>query len=91
MNNLSDFSSFILSLASSAFYYMGESPDQEIKGEINLDIAKHTIDTISMLEKKTDGNLQPDEIKLIEDILYKLRTKFIKLKKLKNQKQRNNG
>ncbi len=86
MNNLSDFSSFILSLASSAFYYMGESPDSNTKGEINLDIAKHTIDTISMLENKTEGNLQKEEIELIEDILYKLRTKFIKLKKIKNQK-----
>jgi hypothetical protein len=64
---------------------MGESPEPDIKGEINLEIAKHTIDTISMLELKTKGNLQPEEIKLVEDVLYKLRTKFIKLKKTENQ------
>jgi len=84
MNNLSEFSSFVLSLASSAFYYMGESSDSGQKSEINLDIAKHTIDTIAMLEVKTKGNLEQDEITLLEDILYKLRTKFIKLKKIKN-------
>ena len=81
MDNLSDFSSFILSLASSAFYYMGDTPDPEGKKEINLEIAKHTIDTIAMLEEKTTGNLTNDEVKLIEDILYKLRTRYIKLKK----------
>ena len=80
MDNLSDFSSFILSLASSAFYYMGESPSPDTGKEINLDIAKHTIDTISMLENKTRNNLSESELKLLDDILYKLRTKFIKLK-----------
>jgi uncharacterized protein YjaG (DUF416 family) len=83
MNDLSDFSSFVLSLASSAFYYMGESPDSNSK-EINLEVAKHSINTISMLEEKTKGNLSMEEIKLLEDVLYKLRTKFIKLKKMKN-------
>jgi len=82
MENLSEFSSFILSLASSAFYYMGDTPDPDGKKEINFELAKHTIDTIAMLEEKTRGNLREDEIKIIEDILYKLRTRFIKLKKI---------
>ena len=83
MNDLSDFSSFLLSLASSAFYYMGETDEQGNK-EINLDIAKHTINTIEMLEVKTKNNLTKEEAVLIEDILYKLRTKFIKIKSKKN-------
>jgi len=84
MDKLSDFSSFILSLASSAFYYMGESPNPNEKKEINLEIAKHTIDTITMLENKTVNNLSDKEKVLLNDVLYKLRTKFVKLKKEKS-------
>ena len=83
MDKLSDFSSFILSLASSAFYYMGESPNPSEGKEINLEIAKHTIDTITMLENKTINNLSDKEKVLLNDVLYKLRTKFVKLKKEK--------
>ncbi len=82
MNELSEFSSFILSLASSASYYMGDSPES-IKGEVDFKIAQHTIDTICLLKNKTKGNLTPEEDKLIEDVLYKLRITFIKLKKNK--------
>ncbi len=79
-NTLSDFSSFILSLASSASYYMGEYADVK-EEEINFDIACHTINTIELLEKKTKGNLTKDEELFISDVLYRLRMKYIELSK----------
>lgn len=81
-NTLSDFSSFILSLASSASYYMGEYADVK-EEEINFDIACHTINTIELLEKKTKGNLTKDEELFISDVLYRLRIKYLELSKNK--------
>ncbi|MBN2695171.1 DUF1844 domain-containing protein [bacterium] len=79
MDNLSEFSSLILSLASSASYYMGENSP-----EVDLDIACHTINTIEMLQKKTLNNLTKEEETLLEDVLYRMRLKFIEVSKNKN-------
>jgi hypothetical protein len=42
-------------------------------------IAQQTIDTIEMLREKTRGNLEPDETKLIDSLLYELRLHFVEL------------
>lgn len=79
---LTPFASFILSLASSASYYLGDLPGDAVeKVEINLDIAKHNIDILALLKEKTVNNLSPFEAKMLEDLLYKLRTKFIEKSK----------
>jgi hypothetical protein len=44
----------------------------------NLPLAKQTIDLIGMLKEKTKGNLNPEEEKFIEHILYDLRMRYIK-------------
>ncbi len=44
----------------------------------NLPLAKQTIDLIGMLKEKTKGNLTPDEEKLIENILFDLRMRYVK-------------
>jgi len=76
-----DFSSFVLSIASAALYHMGHAPDPsgESAGEVNLPLARQTIETLEMLETKTRGNLEDDEAKLIETVLYELRMSFVKL------------
>jgi len=72
------FSTFILSLYSSALVQLGEVPDLDT-GSVsqNLEIARHSIDIISMLFEKTRNNLDADEMRLIEDLLYELRMKYI--------------
>ncbi len=73
-----DFSTFVLSLAASAMLHMGRAP--EIGGqtvERNLPLARQTIDTLEMLELKTRGNLDGDETKLIQSVLYELRMEFV--------------
>lgn len=76
------FSTFILSLASSALVQLGEVPDPEsgTTGE-NLMLAKHTIDILSMLEAKTKECLDADEYRLLEGLLYDLRMKYVMKKK----------
>jgi hypothetical protein len=76
------FSTFILSLSTSALVHLGELPDPiSNKKEINLPLAKQTISIIEMLKDKTKGNLASEEENLIESVLYDVRLKYIKAPK----------
>ena len=72
------FSAFVLSIASSALVHLGEVPDPE-SGQTtrNLEVAKHNIDVLSMLKDRTAGNLDADEMRLIDAVLYELRLKYV--------------
>ncbi len=72
------FSSFILSLSSSALFHFGELPDPVTnKKQKNIAMAKQTIDILGLLEKKTAGNLEKEEATLLENLLYDLRMRYI--------------
>ncbi len=75
-----NFSNFILSLGTSAVLHFGEFPDP-VSGqqEQNLPMAKHTIDILNLLRDKTSGNLESEEEKLLSDLLYQLRMKYVSL------------
>jgi hypothetical protein len=77
-----DFATFVLSLASSALVYLGESdgpdaPDAPDKGTVDLPLAKQTIDIMAMLLEKTKGNLTEAEDKLLSGVLFDLRIKYV--------------
>jgi len=73
------FSSFVVGLATQALMFMGAMPAPSgQRVERNLDEASVIIDILSMLERKTTGNLAEDEARLIEDILYDLRMRFVR-------------
>lgn len=73
------FSSFLISLGSSAFIHLGDIADPGT-GEYakNLPLAKQTIDLLGMLREKTRNNLQEDEEKLFDHLLYDLRMRYVK-------------
>ncbi len=74
-----DFNSFIFSLSTSALIQLGEIEDPFTqKTAKNLPLAKQTIDLIGMLKEKTKGNLTTQEERVIENILYDLRMRYIK-------------
>jgi uncharacterized protein DUF1844 len=75
-----DFSTLVLSLATSAMMHMGLVPNPETgeTPEKNLPLAHQTIDTLEMLQNKTRGNLVEEEAKLLESVLYELRMSFVK-------------
>ncbi|MGM0428308.1 MAG: DUF1844 domain-containing protein [Thermodesulfobacteriota bacterium] len=76
-----NFSSLILSLSSSSLYHLGEVPDPQTgEKKKDLALAKHAIDTISMLKEKTVGNLTEEEQKFIESVLTDLRWRYVKAK-----------
>jgi hypothetical protein len=72
------FSTFILSLASTAMVQLGEVPNPE-SGQLehNLALGKHTIDVLDMLRTKTLSCLDEEEQRLLDGILYELRMKYV--------------
>jgi len=74
-----NFSSFLFSLASSAFVHLGAVPDPGT-GETKKDLplAKQTIDLLGVLREKTRGNLTSEEENLFDHLLYDLRMQYIK-------------
>lgn len=79
-----DFTTFVLSLSHSALMHLGEAPDPETGGLAqNLPLARQTIDLIAMLEAKTKGNLSGDEERLLGQVLFDLRMRYVELTKTK--------
>ena len=77
-----DFATFVLSLSHSALMHMGEAPNPETGAvEKSLPLARQTIDLVGMLEEKTKGNLTGDEERLIGQILFDLRMRFVEHEK----------
>jgi hypothetical protein len=77
-----NFSQFIVSLASSALVHLGEiAPPGGTGPQINLALARHSIDVIAMLHEKTAGNLDSEETRLMDALLNDLRTKFLAVSK----------
>ena len=75
-----NFSSFVISMGSSALMLMGEQlTPQQPSLPVNLPQAKEIIDLLSMLQEKTRGNLTSNEQGVLEDMLYALRMKFVSL------------
>ncbi|MDR0815846.1 MAG: DUF1844 domain-containing protein [Desulfovibrio sp.] len=72
------FSTFILSLGSTALAQLGEVPFPESgRTEQNLLLARHSIDVLEMLAQKTRGGLDDQERRLIDGILYELHMKYV--------------
>ena len=75
-----DFSSLVSSLAAQVLYSLGGIEDQQTgQRNVDLDLAKYHIDTLSMLEKKTEGNLSDDEKKLLDQGLYQVRMQYVQV------------
>lgn len=77
-----NFSSFILSLATSALIHLGEEADPATGAKsIELPHARQVIDLITLLEEKTKGNLTKEEETLVSQLLFTLRMKFVAAEK----------
>ena len=73
------FINLIFSISTSALIQLGEIQDPLTQQSAkNVPLAKQTIDLIGMLEEKTRGNLTSDEGKILENILYDLRIRYVK-------------
>lgn len=72
------FTAFVLSLSTAALQHLGVKLTEEDQDAcVNLALARQTIDILEMLEKKTAGNLSEQERKLLGNVLYDLRMRFV--------------
>lgn len=75
-----DFTTLVSSIATQALFSMGAMPDPQTgQRYTNLDIARHHIDSLSVLEEKTKGNLSEDENKMLAGTLYELRQSYVQI------------
>ncbi len=68
-----DFTTFILSVSSASFMAL----QGEGTGKPDLLLARQNIDLLELMHEKTRGNLNPEESKLLEQLLFEVRIKFV--------------
>lgn len=73
-----NFSTFVIGLSTQALMNLGEFANP-LTGNVESDVAvaKQMIDILGMLKEKTAGNLNASENRLMEDILFDLRMKYV--------------
>jgi hypothetical protein len=78
------FESFVASLYMSAMFQLGllREKDEQAPPQVDIVGARHTIDTLSMLEEKTRGNLTDTEKAILQDCLFRLRMAFVEITNL---------
>jgi hypothetical protein len=68
----------IATFASQASVAFGHIPNPiDGKTEVRLDLAKHAIDMLGVIEEKTKGNLTAEEAAMLENVLHQLRFEYI--------------
>jgi hypothetical protein len=68
-----DLTTFFLSISSAAFMGLGDKAD--------LELAKQNIDLLELMQEKTKGNRNPEEDRLIEQLLFETRMRFVEVQK----------
>ena len=71
------FGSLVNTLVTQALFYLGDLAPQGGEPVLNLDMAKHHIDTRNVLEEKTRGNLSEEEQGLLDTALYETRMRYV--------------
>lgn len=76
----SSFISFVMSIASNAASALGmmEHPVTHQR-EVDIELGKHWIDILGMLQTKTSGNLSLPERNMLEGLLHDLRMQYVAL------------
>ena len=76
-----NFVAFVLSLAHTAAVHFGDVPDpvNGAKLEASLPAAQQMIDILALIEEKTRGNLTAEERRLLEQMLFELRLRYVEV------------
>ena len=75
-----NFETLVSTLAAQTLMTLGgvEDPDTK-KRYVDLELAQHHIDMLTIIEEKTKGNLTDDEKQLLDQALYELRMQFVQV------------
>ncbi len=83
------FETLVSYLSTTAMFQLGALPGPG--GEripADMPNARRTIELLDVLQRKTRGNLTPDESRLLEDVLYELRMSYLEIEKRQARKQK---
>jgi hypothetical protein len=69
------FASFVVSLGGTAMENLGLGPS----GQKDLELARQTIDLLVLLKEKTTGNLDGEEGKLLDSLIFELQSKWVEV------------
>lgn len=84
-----NFSTFVISLSTQALMHLGEMANPLTgKLEPDTEVAKQMIDIIGMLREKARGNLDAGEERLMEDILFDLRMRYVEAVRKRQESRR---
>lgn len=72
-----NFADLVAALAEPATLYLGDVPMPDGATAENLEAARYYIDLIDVLRQKTAGKLSAQEHAFLEDILYRLRVRYV--------------
>ena len=74
------FIEFVMMHAQQAAFYLGQIPNPQTgEAEVHLDAAKMFIDQLAMLRAKTRGNLNADEIAVLNNAISNLQMAFFEV------------
>lgn len=74
------FETLISTMTTQALFAMGEIPDPQTGQRMaHLELARHHIDMLSVIEEKTKGNLSKEETDMLATTLYELRNRYVQL------------
>ncbi len=86
------FETLVSEHVSRAFTFLGAIPEPSSGRRIqHLDLARHYIDLLAVIQEKTEGNLTEDEAKALTSTLYELRQAYIQISTAALQQQAQGG
>lgn len=74
------FETLLSTMATQALFAMGAIADPRTgQPHQNLDLARHHIDMLTVIEEKTKGNLSEEEAATLATTIYELRSRYVQL------------
>ncbi len=75
-----NFHTLVSGLVTQILFSLGGIPDpQSGRRYLDLPLAKHHIDTLTMLDEKTKGNLTEEEKQMLDQALYEVRMLYVRM------------
>jgi hypothetical protein len=71
------FATLVQGIVTQILFHLGDIATRGGEPMVNLDLAKHHIDTLGVLEEKTRGNLSDAEQRMLDASLYEVRMRYV--------------
>ena len=83
-----DFQTLLSTMATQALFALGAFPDPRTGQRVaHLDLARHHIDMLGVIEEKTKGNLSEEETDALTTTLYELRQRYVQVSAQARERQ----